>query len=152
MCDHCSCRDYAPIAELTAEHVRILTIATSLADATRNHQAIDAGRRDELVALLHLHVDKEETGLYPLLLDVASWPSDTFADLEEEHRELFSAIDEERFDHLALYALQRHIEEEEEVLFSAAVFHFDGDTWDDLTAAQDIVTAGATHAVGSAAS
>ena len=45
--------------------------------------------------------------------------------------------DADRFDRLALYALQRHIEEEEEVLFSAAVFHFDGDTWDDLAAAQD---------------
>jgi hemerythrin-like domain-containing protein len=141
MCNHCSCREYAPIAELTAEHERILALATSLADATRRHLPLDDDRRDELVALLHRHVDKEEVGLYPLLLDATSWPSDTFDDLEEEHRELFSAIDGDRFDHLALYALQRHIEEEEEVLFSAAVFHFDGDTWDDLTAAQDGVTA-----------
>lgn len=135
MCDHCSCRDYAPIVELTAEHERILALATSLADGRGE-------ARDELVALLHLHVDKEEAGLYPLLLDLAGWPADTFDDLEEEHRELFAAIEADRFDQLAVYALQRHIEEEEEVLFSAAVFHFDGDTWDDLDAVQQ----GVAHA------
>ena len=139
MCDHCSCRDYAPIAELTAEHARILEIATALADATRHQTELHASERDELLALLHLHVAKEEAGLYPVLLDAAGWPSDTFDDLEAEHRELFGALDENRFDHLALYALQRHVEEEEEVLFSAAVFHFDGDTWDDLAAAQAAV-------------
>jgi hemerythrin-like domain-containing protein len=135
MCNHCSCRDYAPISDLTAEHERILALATALAEATPERPLTD-GARDELVTLLHLHVDKEEAGLYPILLDAAGWPTDTFDDLEEEHRELFEAIGADRFDRLALYALQRHIEEEEEVLFSAAVFHFDGDTWDDLAAAQ----------------
>jgi hemerythrin-like domain-containing protein len=138
MCNHCSCRDYAPIRDLTAEHERILMLATALAEAS-DDRPVGAAERDELVALLHLHVDKEEAGLYPILLDTAGWPVDTFDDLEEEHRELFEAIDADRFDRLALYALQRHIEEEEEVLFSAAVFHFDGDTWDDLAAAQDRV-------------
>jgi hemerythrin-like domain-containing protein len=140
MCNHCSCRDYAPIAELTAEHERILELATTLADATRRDRSDDSEMRRELIALLHVHADKEETGLYPLLLDAAGWPSDTFADLEDEHVELFTVLDADRFDRLALYALQRHIEEEEEVLFSAAVFHFDGDTWDDLAAAQDAVS------------
>lgn len=55
-----------------------------------------------------------------------------YDELEAEHRELFAAIDDASFDHLTLYALQRHIEEEEEVLFSGALFHFDGDTWDEL--------------------
>jgi hemerythrin-like domain-containing protein len=141
MCDHCSCRDYAPIAELTAEHERILALATALADATTHHTSIGPDERGELVSLLRMHVDKEEVGLYPILLDAADWPADRFDELETEHRDLFDAIDAGRFDHLALYALQRHIEEEEEVLFSAAVFHFDGDTWDDLSAAQSGATA-----------
>ena len=34
MCDHCGCREYAPIAELTAEHVTILGLAEALAAAT----------------------------------------------------------------------------------------------------------------------
>lgn len=135
MCDHCGCRAYPPIAELTAEHEQILALAAPLAAATHHHHHIDGAARERLVALLHAHVAKEEGGLYPLLIDEMGEPPDAFDHLEVEHRELFDAIGDDTFDHLALYALQRHIEEEEEVLFSAALFHFDGDTWDDLEAA-----------------
>lgn len=132
MCDHCGCREYAPIAELSADHVAILALAEPLADAIRHHQPVDEGGRARLVELLDLHVTKEEAGLYPLLIAEAGETANAFAHLEAEHAELFEALEQDRFDHLALYALQRHIEEEEEVLFSAALFHFDGDTWDTL--------------------
>lgn len=135
MCDHCGCRAYPPIRELTAEHEAILALAEPLADATRHHRAVDTAARGQLVELLERHVAKEETGLYPLLIAERGDDPDTFDHLEVEHDELFDAIDRGAFDHLALYALQRHIEEEEEVLFSGALFHFDGDTWDDLAAA-----------------
>ena len=135
MCDHCSCRTYAPIADLTAEHQEILAIAGPLAEATRHHRRIDTAARDRLVAILRDHVAKEETGLYPLLIAASGLDADAYAELEAEHRELFEALDAGTFDHLALYALERHIEEEEEVLFSAAVFYFDGDTWEDLDVA-----------------
>jgi hemerythrin-like domain-containing protein len=135
MCDHCGCRAYPPIRELTDEHETILELAQGLADATRRHRTIDTEARDRLVALLERHVAKEETGLYPLLVAEMDEDADAFDHLEAEHDELFEAIEAAAFDHLALYALQRHIEEEEEVLFSAALFHFDGDTWDDLASA-----------------
>lgn len=141
MCDHCGCRAYPPIAELTAEHEQILALAEPLADATRHHHPVDDAGRAHLVALLHAHVAKEEAGLYPLLIAETGEPPDAFDHLEDEHHELFDAIANDTFDHLALYALQRHIEEEEEVLFSAALFHFDGDTWDDLEAAHRHVDA-----------
>jgi hemerythrin-like domain-containing protein len=141
MCDHCGCREYAPIAELTAEHVAILELAEQLADDTRHHRPIDGDGRARLVDLLIGHVAKEEHGLYPMLIEQMGEPATAFDHLEAEHRELFEAIDGDAFDHLALYALQRHIEEEEEVLFSAALFHFDGDTWDDLEAAHHEVGA-----------
>ena len=134
MCDHCGCRTFPAIAELTAEHEAILGFAERLADATRHHRRIDRDARERLIALLEMHVAKEEAGLYPLLIAEMGEDADAFDHLEVEHRELFDAIDTDAFDHLALYALQRHIEEEEEVLFSAALFHFDGDTWDDLDA------------------
>ena len=134
MCDHCGCRSYPAIAELTAEHEAILGLAEPLADATRHHRPIDSGARDRLVSLLEIHVAKEEAGLYPLLIAEMGEDNGAFDHLEAEHRELFEAIDTDAFDHLALYALERHIEEEEEVLFSAALFHFDGDAWDDLDA------------------
>ena len=134
MCDHCGCRAFPAIAELTAEHEAILGLAETLADATRHHRAIDVEERGRLIAVLQTHVAKEEAGLYPLLIAEMGEDADAFDHLELEHRELFDAIDADSFDHLALYALQRHIEEEEEVLFSGALFHFDGDTWDDLDA------------------
>lgn len=136
MCDHCSCRSYAPIAELTAEHVEILALAEALADATRHHHADDPAAHARLITLLESHAAKEEAGLYPLLIAEMGGQPDAFDHLEDEHREVHRAITDDAFDHLALYALQRHIEEEEEVLFSGAVFHFDGDTWDVLAAAQ----------------
>lgn len=135
MCDHCGCRAYPAIGELTTEHEAILALAEPLAQATRRHRAIDAEASGRLIALLATHVAKEEAGLYPLLLAEMGQDPDAFDHLEAEHRELFDAIEAGTFDHLAFYALQRHIEEEEEVLFSAALFHFEGDTWDDLDAA-----------------
>lgn len=135
MCSHCGCRDYPSIAELTADHERILALAESLAQATRYGTGLDAAVPSRLVELLGLHAAKEEAGLYPLLIAEMGASPDTFDDLEEEHGEIVAAIHAGTFDHLALYALQRHIEEEEEVLFSRALFHFDGDTWDHLDAA-----------------
>jgi hemerythrin-like domain-containing protein len=135
MCDHCGCRSYPPIAELTAEHVEILALAGPLAEAVRAHHPVDGERRERLVALLASHAAKEEAGLYPLLIAEMGEQPDAFDHLEDEHRELLQAVSAGVFAHHALYALQRHIEEEEEVLFSGALFHFDGDTWDDLAAA-----------------
>lgn len=40
MCDHCGCRAYPPIAELTAEHEAILALAEPLAVATRHGHAV----------------------------------------------------------------------------------------------------------------
>lgn len=132
MCDHCGCRSYGPIAELTAEHEVILSLAARVRDATRRNLPVEGDIRDDLLALVEAHAAKEELGLYSLLVVATASAPDTFAELEAEHRELRAAIAEGRFDHLAYYALERHIEEEEMVLFPAASFHFDGDTWDEL--------------------
>ncbi len=142
MCDHCNCRDFPPIAELSREHEAILALAAPLAAATRGATASDPSVAVRLVELLRLHSAKEEVGLYPLLIAEMGAPPDAFDHLEEEHVEILAAIEAGTFDHLALYALQRHIEEEEEVLFSGALFHFDGSTWDDLEAAHRAVDAG----------
>lgn len=142
MCDHCGCREYAPIMELTVDHEEILRLAEGLAAATRMGRPVDPVIRDRLLAILAVHSLKEEVGLYPILIDAMGASADAFDHLEVEHREIDAAITSGTFDHLALYALQRHIEEEEEVLFSGALFHFDGDTWDDLEAAHHAVDAG----------
>jgi hemerythrin-like domain-containing protein len=109
---------------------------------------VDVAARDRLVDLLRLHVAKEEAGLYPLLIAESGDDADAYDHLEAEHRELFDTIGDDHFDHLALYALQRHIEEEEEVLFSSAFFHFEGDTWDDLEGIHARLNAGTRAATG----
>ena len=141
MCNHCSCREHPPIAELSREHDLILALAAPLAEATRRNRPPDADSVQQLLDLLASHAAKEEAGLYPLLIGEMGAGADAFDHLEDEHREVLAAIEAGTFDHLALYALQRHIEEEEEVLFSGAVFHFDGATWDDLAAAHREVAA-----------
>jgi hypothetical protein len=86
MCDHCGCRAFPPIAELTAEHVEILAMAWELAEAARTGHPATPGVLDSLLALLDLHVIKEEAGLYPELLEVGALAEDACAALEEEHR------------------------------------------------------------------
>ena len=71
MCDHCGCRAYAPIAELTAEHEEILTLAWSLVEATRQERQPDQEVVDHLLARLDVHVAKEEYGLYPELAELS---------------------------------------------------------------------------------
>lgn len=64
MCDHCGCRSFAPIAELTADHVRILDLAWTVAEADLpDGESLDALRR-QLVGLLDLHAMKEEMELF----------------------------------------------------------------------------------------
>ena len=49
MCDHCGCREYAPIAQLTADHVEILALAETLSSATRYHRPIDSAGKARLL-------------------------------------------------------------------------------------------------------
>ena len=150
MCDHCGCREYAPIAELTAEHVTILGLAEALAAATDSSRPFPSNDRERLRALLISHARTEELGLYPLLIAQSEDEPGAYDHLEEEHRDVIQAIDSDRFDHLALYALQRHIEEEDEGLFTRSTFYFDGDTWDAMDAAHRLVESGSGSNGGAA--
>lgn len=134
MCDHCSCRDHPPIAELTAEHEAILDLAWTLAEAGGADGAGD-DVRGALVAMLDVHVVKEETGLYPLLVALDGLAPAQSSALEDEHRELRATVLSGAFDRRDYFALAAHIEEEEMELFPAARFGFDDPAWDALVAA-----------------
>ncbi|HEX2849798.1 MAG TPA: hypothetical protein VHN98_04560, partial [Acidimicrobiales bacterium] len=73
MCDHCGCRSFGPIAELTAEHEEILRLAWDLAEAHRNRVPGGEGLAAELLARLDVHNVSEEGGLYRLLLEVSDF-------------------------------------------------------------------------------
>lgn len=129
MCDHCGCRSFPPIAELTAEHQEILRRAWALAEAERSQRPVDRADVDDLVALLDVHVAKEETGLYPELVERDGLSTEQLRALEAEHREVREALTGTRFDRRDFYALAAHIEVEEMELFATAGFRFDDEEW-----------------------
>jgi hemerythrin-like domain-containing protein len=135
VCDHCGCRAFPPIAELTAEHEEILRLGWALAEATRTGVMVASTDVGELVRLLDVHVRKEESGLYPELIERGALSESKLAELEEEHREIHHALASEAFDRGAYYALAAHIEVEEMELFPAAMLGFDDQEWDAMDSA-----------------
>ena len=130
MCDHCSCRSFAPIADLSEDHETILAMAWAIAeDPAHDPEPVRA-----LLAILDPHVAKEELGLYPRLVEAGDLAPDSLAALEEEHRQLRARLTSNEFDRRDYYALAAHIEEEELALFPAAMFAFEDETWDELEA------------------
>lgn len=140
MCDHCGCRSFAPIAELTADHEYILGLAWQVAEGEWPDEPSRQAAREELNRFLDLHAVKEEIGLYPLLLRTGDLDQETIDRLESEHREVHdrlerAATDPHAFDQRAYFALAAHIEEEELELFSGARFAFDEEEWDEMALA-----------------
>lgn len=138
MCDHCGCRSFAAIADLTAEHVQILSKAWTLAESTLSRHAVSAEAVADLLAILDVHVSKEETGLYPKLVELEGLSGSDCANLEREHEALRHALAGGRFDRSDYYALAAHIEVEELELFSAAMLRFEEPEWDALDAVHDL--------------
>ena len=133
MCDHCGCRAFPAIAELTEEHEQILELAWEVAEATP-HRAARTAVRAQLHSLLAAHVAIEEEVFYPLLVATGDLPLDACAVLEAEHRDLGAALDGGGFDRRSFYALAAHIENEEMELFPAAMFAFEDEDWAALQA------------------
>lgn len=148
MCDHCGCRSYPPIAELTSEHEEILARAWALAEGHRSGRPLPPGAVDDLVTFLDVHVAKEETGLYPQLIAGGGLSNEEHARLEEEHREIRDALTGPVFDRRAFFALAAHIEVEEMELFPAAMFGFDDEGWDAMDAAHRAAAGTRPPAVG----
>ena len=132
MCDHCGCRQFPAIAELSAEHEEILGVAWALSEALRSSAPDVTALRQKLLSMLEVHVRAEETALYPLLVVCGDLTADRSDALEAEHETLRVAIIGGAFDRRAFYELAAHIEEEELELFPAAMFAFDDDDWADL--------------------
>lgn len=147
MCDHCGCREFTPVAELTAEHEVILDLAWALAESIRAGEQ-DLATRDRLLALLDAHVAKEETGLYPMLHELAELSDTALRTLEEEHRDIGEAIRSGHFSRRDYYELSAHIEVEDAELFSSGRFAFDQDDWDDLQDIQDRIDTPPLEPVG----
>ncbi|HEU5084503.1 MAG TPA: hemerythrin domain-containing protein [Acidimicrobiales bacterium] len=125
MCDHCSCRSFEPIADLSREHEEILALAWEVAEG----RDATGERARALLRILDGHVRKEELGLYPWLSHTGDLTDEVLSRLEDEHVEVRAELEGGTFDRLDYYALAAHIEEEEMELFPAAMFAFDDDAW-----------------------
>lgn len=128
MCDHCGCRAYLPIAELSAEHEEILRVAWEVGEHG------DPSARDALLDMLDIHVAAEESALYPLLVATGDLTPERSRRLEGEHASLTAALRAGTFDRRTYYELAAHIEEEELELFPAAMFGFEDEEWERLGA------------------
>ena len=131
MCDYCSCREHDPIADLSADHERLLNLSARVRTALRAGDETTAGRYlADVVALLEPHAAREERGLFAALAadDVlrAALPA-----LLVEHDGLRAGPGNSPAEVGAfLDALAEHIDREEHDIFPAASQLLDPAGWD----------------------
>ena len=138
MCEHCGCKQVAPIGELMQEHVAILD------DASLVRGALGAG--DRAAALAHLtrmvghlerHVRREEDGIFTALRDDGEY-ADEVAALEGEHHDLDAAsaglrLDAPEFEaqvNRLLDDLSEHVEREDLGIFPVSVVTLGAAGWE----------------------
>jgi hemerythrin-like domain-containing protein len=139
MCDHCGCRKVGPTAELTREHEELLVLAWQVGEAD---DPLDADGRQALAAFAELHrrhSEKEELGLFPLVLEAGDCTPEQIATLQAEHVALTHRLESGQFDRADYYALAAHIEAEETEVFPMAMFGFDNTMWADMERAHRLV-------------
>lgn len=140
MCDHCGCRQVAPIAELMDEHTALLDEAYEVRKALAER---DPARAMELLRGLveHLaqHVRREETGIFPALRATGEFLDEVDA-LEGEHRDLDSALEDldpgapdfaQRVTDL-LHSLDLHVQRENLGVFPVAIVTLGADGWNTI--------------------
>lgn len=86
MCEYCGCQDVEAIAALTREHDDLRAVARDATAAARAGDREAAARvAQQLLTLLHPHVEIEERGLFPAM---ATEFAEHIASLEDDHRRL----------------------------------------------------------------
>jgi hemerythrin-like domain-containing protein len=138
VCEHCGCKQVAPIGELMQEHVALLD------DASLVRGALGAG--DRAAALTHLngmvgrlarHVRREEDGIFTALRDDGEYAEEVAA-LEGEHLDLDAAIarlqgdapDFEAQVSRLLDDLAEHVEREDLGIFPVSVVTLGAAGWE----------------------
>jgi len=148
VCNYCGCRTLEPIAELTEEHLQILSLSEDIRRAVgRDEHVVAAGLLGRLKDVLEVHDAVEELSLYPAM---ARHPelSEKVGTLFDEHDELdrvvraaliaaretgpttadWTAVLD------ALEMLTEHIDHEEHGVFPAAAVSLDPADWEHAAA------------------
>ncbi len=148
VCNYCGCRAIEPVAQLTAEHERILKLRGEIRRAlARGEHTAAAATLRTLSDVLEVHDAVEELALYPAMARLHEF-GDKIGTLFDEHDE---------FDHVvqaaltavdgtgpgtadwaavlaALELLGEHIDHEEHGLFPAAAVSLDPADWEHAAA------------------
>lgn len=142
MCNYCGCREFPLIAQLTEEHEEIESVAAALGHAITDGRLADAAQLlDRLVELLTPHTALEEDGLFAAVRAEGSLAAGVDR-LCVEHSDIhgvLGSVNRAAPDwssvSTALTRLRRHIENEEQGLFPAAVIALSIAEWDRITPA-----------------
>lgn len=140
MCEHCGCRQVAPIAELMDEHTALLDEAYEVRKALGEGdptKAMELLRR--LVGHLDQHVHREETGIFPAIRETGEFVEEV-DELEGEHRDLDAALaglDPDAPDFAQrvtdlLHTLDVHVERENLGVFPVAIVTLGADGWNTI--------------------
>ena len=144
VCNYCGCRAIEPIADLTAEHVRILSLSGRFRRAVASSEHVAAaGLLQMLHGVLEVHDAVEELALYPAMARQVDL-RDKIGTLFDQHDELDRVISQaltavERGGPgtadwaavlRALEMLAEHIDHEEHGLFPAAALSLDPADWE----------------------
>lgn len=142
MCNYCGCRAIEPIAELNAEHERILNLRGDLRRAVaRGDEPAAVEVLRELRTVLALHDTVEELAVYPAMERLPEF-TDKVGTLFDEHDDTDDVLDAAlaaagrgdpvRWDGVlgALDVLAEHIDHEEHGLFPAAAVSLDPADWE----------------------
>ncbi len=140
MCEHCGCRQVAPIAELMDEHTALLDEAYEVRKALGGGEPVRAMELlRTLVGHLDQHVRREETGIFPAMRETGEFLEEV-DELEGEHRDLEAAL--ERLDPHApdfaqrvtdlLHTLDLHVQRENLGVFPVAIVTLGADGWNTI--------------------
>jgi hypothetical protein len=149
MCDYCGCHNIPTLAQLIAEHDEIRAAARKARRAAQEGE-FDAARRGvkRLLALLELHTEIEEHGLFPPMS--REFP-DHISSLETDHRWISEALQKlaaapAAYDGWDLQltrtagALFEHLLREQDGLFPASLAVLAPKEWDELDATREALT------------
>jgi hypothetical protein len=143
VCEYCGCQQIATIAELTREHVAVVTLSGQVRIATAGQRRGDVVTScRQILAILGPHTVVEEEGLFP---EMAGEFPDHIKALRSEHREIEKVLGEaaggfpddptwpERLEGV-LFLLREHILKEQDGVFPAALIALDTDQWERIEA------------------
>jgi hemerythrin superfamily protein len=141
MCEYCGCQELQAVAELTAEHNRVVELAGQARRAVgRDDLDLAAERARAITAVLGIHTAVEERALFPAL---AAEFGEHVERLVDDHHRIEAVLGEastgrpadpawpDRLLH-ALTELREHILREEDGLFPAALISLDPAQWESL--------------------